>query len=192
MRIKIFFFIQLSLTSVVSNLVVIFNSKSKLKWLQQKKICFFHQVCVQKTTLDYQGSHTIKNVSGPKSPQRILQERYSHHGKWKRNCGKFRTGYKNHMNLLTTSAFCSPISPFQIKFDSITGIGVYAKKALTVKEHSNPVQSLLKGTYSTFQLKTNATWSLVSLSIFSWIRRSISLSIISCCSLWCLHEQKVW
>ena len=89
-------------------------------------------------------------------------KRYFHHGKWI-DC-KFKKPYVHHMGLLT-SAFCSPRSPFQIKFDEMTGIGVYAKKDLSVRKHTNLVQSLSKGTYSTFDPKTKPTWSLVSLSI---------------------------
>ena len=81
-------------------------------------------------------------------------KRYFHHGKWI-DC-KFKKAYEHHMGLLT-SAFCSPRSLFQIKFDEMTGIGVYAKTDLSVKKHTNVVQSLLKGTYSTFDPKTKPT-----------------------------------
>ena len=68
------------------------------------------------------------------------------------------------MNLLN-EAFTSSTSPFELKFDTLTGIGVYARKDLSPKQDYKEVQKLLKGIYSTFQPKTETNWSMVPLSI---------------------------
>ena len=65
-----------------------------------------------------------------------------------------------------SQAFDSPSSPFELKFDPLTGIGVYAKKDLHPQRDSKLVQLLLKGSYSTFESNPQANWSMVSLSIY--------------------------
>ena len=83
--------------------------------------------------------------------------------RWKNNW-KFNKRYSSHMNDLS-QAFDSPSSPFELKFDPLTGIEVYAKKDVHPQRDYKLVQLLLKGSYSTFESNSQANWSMVSPSI---------------------------
>ena len=74
--------------------------------------------------------------------------------RWK-NDWKFNKRYSSHMNDLI-QAFDSSSSPFELKFDPLTGIGVYTKKDLYPKKDSKLVQVLLKGSFSTFESNPQA------------------------------------
>ena len=82
--------------------------------------------------------------------------------RWK-NDSKFNKRYISHMNDLN-GAFTSARSPFELKFEPLTGIGVYARKDLDPKADYKDVQNNLKGSYSAFEPKPEINWSLVSLS----------------------------